>query len=141
MRIMSRSSHTRRPAVATRRPSGDSYERVYRVVRRIPRGRVATYGAVAAVAGLPGRARLVGYALFASGPHRGLPWHRVLGAGGRITLVKLDPDAALTQRLRLEAEGVRFDGHGRVDLEAHAWPAPARGRVTRSRRRARRRVL
>ncbi|HUK62110.1 MAG TPA: MGMT family protein, partial [Dongiaceae bacterium] len=116
-------------------------ERVYRVVRRIPRGRVATYGAVAAVAGLPGRARLVGYALFASGPHRALPWHRVLGAGGRITLAKLDPDAALTQRLRLEAEGVRFDGRGRADLEAHAWPGPPRGRASHPTRRARRRPL
>jgi methylated-DNA-protein-cysteine methyltransferase-like protein len=133
-----------RPSIATRRPAGDSYERVYRVVRRIPRGRVATYGGVAAVAGLPGRARLVGYALYASGPHRGLPWHRVLGAGGRITLAKLDPDAALTQRLRLESEGVRFDGHGRADLAAHAWPASPRvgtTRGTRARKRARRRAL
>ncbi|MFI5370258.1 MAG: MGMT family protein [Candidatus Eisenbacteria bacterium] len=106
---------------------------MYRAVRRIPRGRVATYGAVASVAGLPGRARLVGYALYASGPHRSLPWHRVLGAGGRLTLGKLDPDAALTQRLRLEAEGVRFDGRGRADLDAHGWPS--RPRVPAGRRR------
>jgi methylated-DNA-protein-cysteine methyltransferase-like protein len=141
MPIVSPSSRIARPAVTRRRPAGDSYERVYRVVRRIPRGRVATYGAVAAVAGLPGRARLVGYALFASGPHRGLPWHRVLGAGGRITLAKIDPDAALTQRLRLEAEGVRFDGHGRADLDAHAWPKPPGVRAPRRPKRARRRAL
>jgi len=104
----------------------DRYARIYAVVRRIPRGRVATYGEVAALAGMPGRPRLAGYALYASGPHHALPWHRVLGAGGRLTLAKLDPDGALTQRLRLEAEGVRFDARGRVDLDAHRWPAAGR---------------
>jgi methylated-DNA-protein-cysteine methyltransferase-like protein len=98
-----------------------SYARLYAVIRRIPRGRVATYGQVAALAGLPGRARLAGYALYASGPRHGLPWHRVLGAGGRITLARLDPDTAMIQRQSLEAEGVRFDARGRVDLAAHGW--------------------
>ena len=105
---------------ATRR-SSDTYARIYAVVRRIPLGRVATYGQVAAAAGLQGRPRLAGYALHASSPHHGLPWHRVLGAGGRLTLAKLDPDGALTQRLRLEAEGVRFTSRGRVDMSAHQW--------------------
>ena len=104
----------------------DSYQRIYAVVRRIPRGRVATYGQVASVAGLPGRPRTAGYALYASGPHHALPWHRVLGAGGRLTLARLDPDTALTQRLRLEAEGVCFDVRGRVDLTVHGWRPGAR---------------
>lgn len=111
------------------------------MVRRIPRGRVATYGQVATLAGLAGRPRLAGYALHGSAPHHALPWHRVLGAGGRITLAKLDPDAALTQRLRLEAEGVRFDGHGRADLDAHAWPKSPGVRAPRRPKRARRRAL
>lgn len=109
--------------------------RILAVVQRIPRGRVATYGQVAALAGLAGRPRLAGYALHALPEGSPLPWHRVLGAGGRLTLVKLDPAAATTQRLRLEREGVRFDAWGRVDMETFAWrPAGrAKGETVRSR--------
>jgi methylated-DNA-protein-cysteine methyltransferase-like protein len=73
-------------------------------IRRIPKGNVSTYGAIARAAGLPGGARLVARVL-----HRGfgLPWQRVLGAGGEI---KLRGDFAIEQRLRLEGEGVRFRG-------------------------------
>jgi len=81
-------------------------ERLRAQVRRIPRGRVATYGEVARAAGFPGAARQVTWALHNS---RGLPWHRVVGRGGRILL---RGEAALEQRLRLEAEGVRFHGAG-----------------------------
>ena len=82
-------------------------------VCRIPNGKVATYGDVATAAGFPGRARQVVWALNAFSP--GLPWHRVVGAGGKILL----PGAkALDQRLRLEAEGVVFHG-GRVWMERH----------------------
>ena len=105
----------------------NAYARIYAVIRRIPRGRVATYGQVAALAGLPGRARLAGYALHASHPHHGLPWHRVLGAGGRLTLAALDPESALVQCMQLEAEGVRFTSRGRVDMAACQW-RPAAGR-------------
>ncbi len=107
-----------------------SYRRIYAVVRRIPRGKVATYGQVATVAGMHGAARLVGYALHASKEHHALPWHRVLAAGGRLTLVKLDPMAAQTQRIRLEHEGVRFTARGTVDMAACQWApgAPKRGR-------------
>jgi methylated-DNA-protein-cysteine methyltransferase-like protein len=108
-----------------------SYTRIYAVVRRIPRGKVATYGQVADVAGMHGSARLVGYALHASKDHHGLPWHRVIAAGGRLTLAKLDPEAALTQRIRLEHEGVRFTPRGSVDLEAHQWRT-GRGRERRA---------
>jgi methylated-DNA-protein-cysteine methyltransferase-like protein len=81
------------------------------VIRRIPRGEVMTYGEVAAAAGYRGAARQVVWALQDSGPD--MPWHRVVGAGGRILL---PGEAALEQRLRLEAEGVAFSG-GRVKLE------------------------
>jgi alkylated DNA nucleotide flippase Atl1 len=85
--------------------------RIETAIRRIPRGKVSTYGAVARAAGLPGAARLVARIL-----HRGfgLPWQRVLGAGGEI---KLRGDSAIEQRLRLEAEGVRFRGR-KVDMRA-----------------------
>jgi len=75
------------------------------VIRRIPRGRVAAYSAVAAAAGYPLHHRLVVQLLRRRGDL--LPWHRVLGAGGEI---RLRAEAALEQRLRLEAEGVRFRG-------------------------------
>jgi methylated-DNA-protein-cysteine methyltransferase-like protein len=106
------------------------YRRIYEVVRRIPRGRVATYGQVAALAGLPHAPRVAGYALHALPQGSPIPWHRVVGAGGRLSLARLSPDGATTQRLRLEREGVRFDGRGRVDLEASGWK-PRRGRVSR----------
>jgi methylated-DNA-protein-cysteine methyltransferase related protein len=97
------------------------YDRIYAIVRRIPRGRVATYGQVAALAGFPRHARLAGYALHALGAATSLPWHRVLGAGGRLSLMRKSPDAGVTQRIRLEHEGVRFDARGRVDLRAFGW--------------------
>lgn len=92
---------------------------VLSTVRRIPAGRVATYGDVAAAAGLPGRARLVGRVL-REAPEAGfggVPWHRVVGAGGVLAVGRFAPHAAVTQRLRLEREGVRFRRSGRVDLE------------------------
>ena len=81
-------------------------------VRQIPRGKVASYGEVARAAGFPGRARQVVWALQAA---RGLPWHRVVGAGGKILL---PGENGLEQRLRLESEGVAFRG-GRVWMEKH----------------------
>jgi methylated-DNA-protein-cysteine methyltransferase-like protein len=88
--------------------------RIEAAIRRIPQGKVSTYGAVARAASLPGAARLVARVL-----HRGfgLPWQRVLGAGGEI---KLRGDSAIEQRLRLEAEGVRFRGR-RVDMKLCEW--------------------
>ncbi len=100
-----------------------AYERVYAVVRRVPRGRVATYGQVARLAGLVNGARQAGYALHALRPHTAVPWHRVLNAAGRITLG--DVAGAVTQRLLLEREGVRFDAAGRVDLARYLWKARA----------------
>ena len=103
--------------------SADAYARIYAVVRRIPRGRVATYGQVAALAGLPQAPRLAGYALYALPEGSPIPWHRVVAAGGRLTLGKISPHGAITQRLRLENEGVRFDARGCADLDRHRWSA------------------
>ncbi len=111
------------PLPATR----GAYPRVYAVVRRIPRGRVATYGQVAAEAGMPHAPRVAGYALHALEPGTPVPWHRVVAAGGRLSLGRLDPSGAMTQRLRLENEGVRFDARGCVEMERHQW-RPRRGR-------------
>jgi len=107
------------------------YARIYAVVRRIPRGKVSTYGEVAALAGLARHARLAGYALHALGDAIGFPWHRVVGAGGRLSLMRKSADAGLTQRIRLENEGIRFDARGRVDLRAFGW---RRGRATVAKR-------
>jgi methylated-DNA-protein-cysteine methyltransferase-like protein len=85
------------------------------VVRRIPRGRVASYGQVARLAGLPGRARQVGYAMHALPSGTRVPWHRVVNAQGRISL-RRRPGAELTQRMLLEREGVRFGPGGRIVL-------------------------
>jgi methylated-DNA-protein-cysteine methyltransferase-like protein len=90
---------------------------------------VASYGQVAEVAGLPRQARLVGYALHASIPDS-LPWHRVVNAVGRLSLARIDPAGGLTQRMRLEREGVRFDARGRVRMIRHRWkPRTSRRRV------------
>lgn len=102
-----------------REPGGsepNSFERIRRVVKKIPRGRVMTYGDVAAAAGLPRAARLVGYAMRALG--RGVPWQRVLGRrdprNAHITIV--EPRSKAEQRRLLEKEGVRFDARGAVRL-------------------------
>lgn len=102
-------------------PSRSSaYQRIYAVVRRIPRGRVATYGQVAALAGLPGHARQVGYALHALEDGSGLPWQRVINSRGEVS-PRADPFFEPLQRALLEAEGVVFDSRGRVDLRRYRW--------------------
>jgi methylated-DNA-protein-cysteine methyltransferase-like protein len=90
------------------------------VVRRIPRGRVATYGQVAERAGLGAQARLVGYALAALPDESAVPWHRVVNAQGRVS-ARSEPGADAWQRVRLESEGIRFDSRGRLDLERYRW--------------------
>src|SRR5881409_1644023 len=109
------------------------YRLVYRVVRRVPRGRVATYGQIAAILGQPRGARAVGMALGAlRGPLLDLvPWQRVINAAGRCS--HRDGFWADIQREFLEREGVRFDRRGRVDLKRTRWPGPRREWVTRLR--------
>ena len=98
----------------------ESYERIYAVVRQIPKGRVATYGQVAALAGLPGHARQVGYALHALAEGSTVPWHRVINAKGEVSL-RVEAGWDNFQRHLLEEEGVVFDNRGRVDLERERW--------------------
>lgn len=95
------------------------YESIYAVVRRIPRGRVATYGQVARLAGLPRRARQVGYALHAL-EGDGVPWQRVVNARGEIS-ARAIPYYEAKQRALLERERVRFDAKGRVRLARFQW--------------------
>ncbi|MCL4522618.1 MAG: MGMT family protein [Acidobacteria bacterium] len=112
-----------------------SWSGVYSFVKRIPRGRVVTYGQVARALKLPGGARTAGRAMFACPSGRGIPWHRVIGAQGRILI--REPQASLQRKL-LESEGTQFAGL-RVDMAAHEWK-PARkkkksGRKKRSHKR------
>lgn len=94
-----------------------SFGPVYAFVKRIPRGRVMTYGQVARAVKLRGGARAAGRAMAACPSGRGIPWHRVLGAGGRILI--REPYAGLQRKL-LESEGVAFIER-RVNLRAHSW--------------------
>jgi len=101
----------------------------YRVVRRIPRGRVTTYGEVALRAGKPRAGRQVGFALAAlRGTRHAIPWQRVLGTRPRgfAAVSILDPMGAAVQRALLEREGVAFDERGRVSLERFGWAAGGR---------------
>jgi methylated-DNA-protein-cysteine methyltransferase related protein len=98
-----------------------SFPRIYAVVSRIPRGRVATYGQVARLAGLGGQARLVGYALSALDDRSRIPWHRVINAEGRISARRDGGAAETVQCLRLKRERVRFDARGSIPLERFRW--------------------
>jgi methylated-DNA-protein-cysteine methyltransferase related protein len=98
----------------------DSYQRIYAVVRRIPEGRVATYGQVASLAGLAGHARQVGYALHALPDGTAIPWHRVVNANGGISLRSM-PGGELVQRGLLQREGIPLDPRGRVPLARVRW--------------------
>jgi len=93
---------------------------IRKVVAKIPKGKVATYGAVARAAGYDGAARQVAWAL--RGADGKLPWHRVLGAGGRI---RLPGESGMEQRLRLRAEGIQFRG-GKVQMKEHEFKFRAR---------------
>ena len=97
----------------------DRRARIYTAVRRIPVGRVATYGQIAVLAGLPGQARLVGYALAALDVDTDVPWHRVVNARGAISLSARD-HGALMQQARLEAEGIEFQD-GQIILAKWQW--------------------
>lgn len=101
-------------------------EMIYAVIRRIPPGRVATYGQVAALAGLPGRARLVGRSLRETPDGLDIPWQRVINAKGEVS-----PRGGLgmeegLQRHLLEEEGVLLDKGGRIDLDRYGWDPEAR---------------
>jgi methylated-DNA-protein-cysteine methyltransferase related protein len=95
------------------------FKQVYRVVRTIPRGKVLTYGQIATLVGAPYMARQVGWAMHGCPP--GLPWHRVIGARGKILINSLSAgEGPLLQRKLLELEGVRFIGK-RVNMTKHQF--------------------
>jgi len=100
--------------------SDSGYRRIYRVVRRIPRGRVATYGQIAWLAGIPRQARQVGYALSSLPRGSEVPWQRVINAKGEVS-ERSSPGHEGLQRAALESEGVVFDARGRVDLARYQW--------------------
>jgi methylated-DNA-protein-cysteine methyltransferase-like protein len=104
-----------------------SHERIYAIVRKIPRGRVTTYGTVARLAGLGAHARLVGYALSALRDGTSVPWHRVINAQGRLSLDRAASSAGVTQMMRLEREGLRVDAAGRLSLTQFGWRIEATG--------------
>lgn len=94
------------------------YEIIWKEVKKIPRGRVATYGQIAQLAGIEGQARFVGYALHGLPRNSGIPWHRVINSQGRVSLPGL---AGKQQRRLLESEKVVFTPAGRIDLKKFQW--------------------
>lgn len=101
-----------------------TYTAIYAVVSQIPPGQVATYGQVALLAGLPGQARLVGYALYRVAPEADVPWQRVINAKGEVSTSPRRLGSDYLQRHLLEAEGVEFDARGRVNLRRYLWQPP-----------------
>jgi methylated-DNA-protein-cysteine methyltransferase-like protein len=106
--------------------SAGNYARIFAIIRRIPRGRVATYGQIAALAGLPGHARQVGYALAAL-EDDAVPWQRVINARGEVS-PRTWGDSHVTQKVLLEREGVVFDRAERISLARYQWK-PRRNRT------------
>ena len=92
--------------------------RILAAIRKIPRGRVATYGQIATLSGMDGQPRLVGYALHALPNGSGVPWHRVINATGRISL---PGPTGRHQRKLLETEGIEFSAANRIDLRKYQW--------------------
>lgn len=99
-----------------------SYDKIYVVVRQIPYGRVATYGQIAELANIYGKARLVGYALFqVSTSDAEIPWHRVVNAKGEISYSSWRQGGDYLQRSLLEEEGIEFSAEGKINLVRYRW--------------------
>lgn len=101
-------------------PSHSNRARIYSVIALIPEGRVTTYGQIAALAGLPGHARQVGYALAALPEQHDVPWHRVINARGEISERSRGDDVG-RQRALLENEGIQFSSDNRISLSRFGW--------------------
>jgi methylated-DNA-protein-cysteine methyltransferase-like protein len=112
----------------SRSGTSNPYEAIYATIQRIPPGKVATYGQIASLAGLPKRARLVGTALRETPDGLDLPWQRVINAGGRVSSRGGLGVEEGYQRHLLEEEGVVFSSGGRIDLERFGWDPDARPR-------------
>ena len=110
-----------RKALPTAQREDEAVEAICDVIRRIPRGWVATYGQVATMAGMPRRARLVGRVLQRLDPAIKIPWHRVVNAKGEISYSLSRNGGDALQRRLLEKEGIKFDSKNRLDLERCRW--------------------
>ncbi|MGD0210241.1 MAG: MGMT family protein [Desulfomonilia bacterium] len=93
------------------------YSHIYKIVKHIPKGKVATYGQIVRLAGIPGHARQVGYALHSLPDNSKVPWHRVINQKGRISL----DSARSFQHDLLESEGISFDKNDAIDLKKYQW--------------------
>jgi len=102
---------------------------LYELVKKIPRGRVTTYGAIARASKLPGGARTAGRAMAACPSGRGIPWHRVVGAGG--TLLLREPNVSLQRKL-LESEGLQVSGRRIVNFDDYHWTPNRKKRRVKS---------
>jgi methylated-DNA-protein-cysteine methyltransferase-like protein len=111
----------RKPLQAAQLQGDEAVEAICDVIRRIPLGWVATYGQVAAMAGMPRRARLVGRVLQRLDPGTKIPWHRVVNAKGEVSFSLSRNGGDILQRRLLEKEGIKFDAKNRLDLERCRW--------------------
>jgi methylated-DNA-protein-cysteine methyltransferase related protein len=102
-------------------PSSPLYESIYALVRQIPEGQVATYGQIAELLGLYGRARQIGYALFRVAPESDVPWQRVVNVKGMVSRSPLRQGSDELQRILLEQEGIVFDAQDCIDLKRYRW--------------------
>lgn len=98
-----------------------TYEKIYAIARQIPEGKVATYGQIADLADLYGKARLVGYALYRVAPNSDVPWHRVINAKGEVSHSSLRNGSDYLQRSLLESEGIKFNSEGKINLNEYLW--------------------
>ena len=105
----------------------ENYARIYAVIKKIPKGKVATYGQIAALAGIPRGARQVGTALRSTPDNAKLPWQRVINAQGRISLRLKDWESGGDdyQRVLLEGEGIAISAEGKIDLQRFRWAPPS----------------
>jgi len=102
--------------------SSSSYQKIYQIVKKIPRGKVATYGQIAILAGFPRQARLIGYALNSLPEDLEIPWHRVINSQGKISF-SADSGWYEYQKSLLENEGIEFSPAGKIDLQQFQWQA------------------
>jgi methylated-DNA-protein-cysteine methyltransferase-like protein len=103
--------------------SSEHYKRIYAAIKKVPRGKVASYGQIAAIAGIPRHARQVGYALHSLPEGSKLPWHRIVNSQGKISPRGLNGSDEW-QRILLEEEGVEFGLAGRINLRKYRWDGP-----------------
>jgi methylated-DNA-protein-cysteine methyltransferase related protein len=110
--------------MSTTTDSKTAYQKIYQVVRQVPVGKVVTYGQVADLAGLSGKARLVGYALFRVVIESDVPWQRVVNSKGEISYATSREGADYLQKNLLEQEGIEFNAQGKINLKKYRWQAP-----------------